>query len=83
VNHAYYQFVTLRWDDLDVALLPAQHHELVRVINIKRHEALAGIADPLARLLDASLLVMRQEANAATLSLAAETASEQAGDSPC
>jgi hypothetical protein len=82
VNHAYYQFVTLRWDDLDVALLPAQHHDLVRASTPKRQAALAEITDPLARLLDASLLVMRQEANAATLSLAAETASEQGWRQP-
>ncbi len=44
--------------------------------------ALARIEDPLARLLDASLLVMRQEADAATLSLATETASAQGWRQP-
>ncbi|HET9463180.1 MAG TPA: hypothetical protein VFO43_04345, partial [Thiobacillus sp.] len=39
-------------------------------------------ADPLARVLDASLLVMRQEADAATLALAAETASERGWRQP-
>jgi hypothetical protein len=38
--------------------------------------------DPLARLLDASLLVMRQEADAATLTLATETASAQGWRQP-
>ncbi len=81
-NQAYYRFITLNWNDLDVTLLPAQHRVLVRSSPTRRHEALAEIEDPMARLLDASLLVMRQEANAATLSLAAETASEQGWRQP-
>ena len=81
-DQAYYQFVTLRWDVIDVAQLPAQHRDLVRATVDKRHETLSRIADPLARLLDASLLVMRQEADAATLALAAETASERGWRQP-
>ncbi|MFZ3042232.1 MAG: hypothetical protein WA108_10685 [Thiobacillus sp.] len=81
-DHAYYQFLTLRWDALDVALLPSQHRDLVRAAADKRPETLNRIADPLARLLDASLLVMRQEADAATLALAAETASERGWRQP-
>ncbi len=81
-NHAYYQFLALRWDALDVALLPSQHRDLVRAPADKRHGMLSRIADPLARLLDASLLVMRQEADAATLALAAETASERGWRQP-
>jgi len=82
VNQTYYQFVTLRWDGIDTALLPAQHRDLVQASAAKRHEALAIIEDPLTRLLDASLLVMRQEANALTLELAAETASERGWRQP-
>lgn len=81
-DHAYYRFLTLRWEALDVALLPGQHRDLVRAPAVKRPEALSRIADPLARLLDASLLVMRQEADAATLTLAAETASERGWRQP-
>ena len=81
-DHAYYRFLTLRWEALDVALLPGQHRDLVRAPAAKRPEALSRIADPLARLLDASLLVMRQEADAATLTLAAETASERGWRQP-
>ncbi|MCD6705749.1 MAG: hypothetical protein LT080_04740 [Thiobacillus sp.] len=81
-DHAYYRFLTLRWEALDVALLPDQHRDLVRAPAVKRPEALSRIADPLARLLDASLLVMRQEADAATLTLAAETASERGWRQP-
>ena len=81
-DQAYYQFVTLRWDGLDAALLPEQHRDLVRAPAGKRPETLSRIKDPLARLLDAGLLVMRQEADAATLALATETASEQGWRQP-
>lgn len=81
-DQAYYQFITLRWETLDVALLPRQHQELVRAALAKRPETLSRIADPLARLLDASLLVMRQEADAGTLELATETASERGWRQP-
>jgi len=81
-DQAYYRFLTLRWEGLEVALLPDQHRDLVRASAGKRHDVLARIGDPLARLLDASLLVMRQEADAATLALATETASEQGWRQP-
>ena len=81
-DHAYYQFVTLRWDAIDVSLLPSQHRDLVRTPAGKKQETLSRVADPLARLLDASLLVMRQEADAATLILATETASSQGWRQP-
>jgi hypothetical protein len=81
-DHAYYRFLTLHWEAIDVALLPGQHRDLVRAPAAKRPEALSRIDDPLARLLDASLLVMRQEADAATLTLAAETASERGWRQP-
>lgn len=47
-----------------------------------RPALLARIDDPLSRLLDASLLVMRKEADAATLTLATETASQQGWRQP-
>jgi len=81
-DQAYYQFITLRWDGLNAALLPSHHRSLVSAAADKRHETLSQISDPLARLLDASLLVMRQEAGAATLELATETASEQGWRQP-
>ena len=79
---AYHRFVTLRWDALDTGLLPARHRDLVRAPADKRPAVVASIDDPLARLLDASLLVMRQEADAATLALAAETASARGWRQP-
>lgn len=81
-DQAYYQFITLRWDVVDVARLPTQHRALVTAPAGKRNEVLAQISDPLARLLDASLLVMRQESDAATLVLATETASSQGWRQP-
>lgn len=81
-DQAYYHFITLRWEGLDAALLPTQHRDLVRAPAEKRREAVGRINDPLARLLDASLLVMRQEADASTLSLAAETSSAQGWRQP-
>ena len=81
-DQAYYQFVTLRWEGLDASLLPPQHQDLLRAPAGKRRETLGKIDDPLARLLDASLLVMRQEADATTLEIATETASSQGWRQP-
>lgn len=81
-DQVYYHFVTLRWEAVATAQLPSQHRDLVSAAAGKRHEMLGGIEDPLARLLDASLLVMRREADAATLALAAETASAQGWRQP-
>jgi hypothetical protein len=79
---AYYQFLTLHWDAVDAAQLPNQHRDLIKASPGTRPAQLAKLDDPLARLLDASLLVMRKEADAATLSLAAETASAQGWRQP-
>ncbi|HEY9097951.1 MAG TPA: hypothetical protein VIN38_03675 [Thiobacillus sp.] len=81
-DHAYYQFVTLRWNTVDIALLPSQHRDLVRAPAGTRQETLGRVADPLARLLDASLLVMRKESDSNTLALATETASAQGWRQP-
>jgi predicted small lipoprotein YifL len=81
-DEAYYRFLTLDWEHLDPALLPLQHRELVRATAAARPQALGRVADPLARLLDASLLVQRREADAATLALATETASERGWRQP-
>ncbi|HEY0663508.1 MAG TPA: hypothetical protein VGD18_02750 [Thiobacillaceae bacterium] len=81
-DEAYYRFLTLRWEGLDAALLPAHHRELVRAQAEKRPQVVGRIGDPLGRLLDASLLVMRKEADATTLALATETASAQGWRQP-
>ena len=81
-DQAYHRFVTLRWETVDAGLLPSQHRDLVSAPADKRPGIVARIEDPLARLLDASLLVMRREANADTLALATETASAQGWRQP-
>lgn len=81
-DQAYYQFLTLRWETTDIAQLPTQHRDLVRASPDTRRTLLNKIEDPLARLLDASLLVMRQESDNATLALAADTASAQGWRQP-
>lgn len=81
-DHAYYQFLILQWDHTDIARLPKQHQDLVRAQPASRPEVLAKVDDPLSRLLEASLLVMRQEATPSTLVLASDTASAQGWRQP-
>lgn len=81
-DQAYYQFLTLHWAAMDITQLPEQHRDLVRASATTRRTLLTRVNDPLARLLDASLLVMRQEADDATLTLATETASAQGWRQP-
>ncbi|MBS1157575.1 MAG: hypothetical protein H6R07_3499 [Proteobacteria bacterium] len=81
-DQAYYQFLTLHWEASDVSLLPKHHRDLVAAAPGSRPALLAKVEDPLARLIDASLLVMRQEADDATLTIAAETASSQGWRQP-
>ena len=81
-DQAYYQFLTLNWEASDVSLLPKHHRDLVTAAPGSRPALLARVEDPLARLIGASLLVMRQEADAATLTIAAETASSQGWRQP-
>lgn len=81
-SEAYHRFLTLQWEKLDPGLLPPQHREFVRAAAGARPTALARIEDPLARLLAASLLVMRREADSGVLALATETASERGWRQP-
>ncbi|MDP1928325.1 MAG: hypothetical protein Q8K62_07435 [Thiobacillus sp.] len=81
-NAAYFQFLTLQWESVDIALLPKQHQRLVSAPAAARPALLPTIGDPLARLLDASLLVMRQEADTSTLDLATAAASDQGWRQP-
>lgn len=79
---AYYRFISLDWTQLDTGTLPAQHRDFVLATAAARPAAVDKIADPLSRLLDASLLVLRQEATPATLAVATETASAQGWRQP-
>ena len=81
-DNAYYQFITLRWNITDTSLLSSHHRDLVRAPTGNKQVLLSQVSDPLARLLEASLLVMRQESDATTLTLATETASSQGWRQP-
>ncbi len=79
---AYYRFLTLDWQQLDPDSLPPQHRDLVAAPPAARPAAVAAIADPLARLLAASLIAQRGEADTTTFELAAETASARGWRQP-
>lgn len=81
-DRAYYQFVTLQWSALDAAKLPAQYAPLVKSEAARLNAAIAAIEDPLSRLLAASLVTQRDQADAATLQLGMETASAQGWRQP-
>lgn len=76
-DRAYYQFVTLKWEGLDTTKLPPHYAGLVKAEPARIKAQIATIEDPLSRLLAAGLVTLRKQADAATLSLAAETASAQ------
>ena len=81
-DRAYYQFVTLNWNGLDAAKLPAQYAALVKADPARITAQVAAIEDPLSRLLAASLVTLRGQADHATLVLAMETASSQGWRQP-
>ncbi|MFO7542476.1 MAG: hypothetical protein R6W97_06650 [Thiobacillus sp.] len=81
-DQSYHQFLILNWDTAHAAQLPKQHRDLVSAAAGARTELLSKVDDPLARLLGASLLVMRQEADDHALELATETASARGWRQP-
>ena len=81
-DHAYYQFVTLKWNEIDAAKLPPQYIPLVKAETTRLNAQLAAIEDPLSRLLAASLVTQRGQADHATLVIAMETASAQGWRQP-
>ena len=81
-DRAYYQFVTLNWSELDASRLPAQYAGLVKVDAARVNTQITTIEDPLSRLLAASLITLRGQADHATLVLAMETASTQGWRQP-
>ncbi len=77
---AYYQFLTGKWDQLDVKSLPAQYAPMLKAAGggaAPFNAVLKSTADPLSRLIGASLLLNRKQADDDTLALAAEAASDQ------
>lgn len=81
-DRAYYQFVTLKWSELDAAKLPPQYVGLVQSDPARLNTQVAAIEDPLSRLLAASLVTQRGQADHATLVVAMETASSQGWRQP-
>ena len=79
-DRTYYQFLTGQWDQLDAKSLPAQYLPILKAAGAGTaplNAALKATADPLSRLIGASLLLNRKQADDDTLALAAETASDQ------
>ena len=81
-DRAYYQFVTLKWNEVDATKLPAQYVALVKSDAARLNAQIAAIEDPLSRLLAASLVTQRGQADHATLTIAMETASAQGWRQP-
>ncbi len=70
-QRAYAAYLDGRWDGLDAALLPAQHR------GVPASASLAGVADPLARLVAAGALLKAGRIAPADIAAAVETASQQ------
>lgn len=72
-ERAYAAFLAGRWQGLDASLLPAQHRALIA--GAADAGALAGIADPMSRLVAAGVLFRLGRLAPAGITAAAETAS--------
>ncbi|WP_305822894.1 hypothetical protein [Massilia brevitalea] len=70
-QRAYAAYIAGRWEGLDVAALPEQHRPVVA------SGGLAGMADPLARLVAAGALLKAGKITPGDIELATNTASEQ------
>ena len=71
-EHAYAAYLDGRWQGLDAQLLPEQQRAIVQ-----GKAALAGIADPLSRLVAAGVLMKAQRITPADIAVATSTASDQ------
>ncbi|MFZ0106308.1 MAG: hypothetical protein WAK92_05555 [Thiobacillus sp.] len=81
-DRAYYQFITLDWNRVEASRLPKHYAALLAGPADKRLAQVAAIDAPLSRLLAASLVVQRGEADDALLALATETASAEGWKRP-
>lgn len=75
-ERAYADYLAGRVQPPDVALLPAQHRGVMRASSDPA-AAVAGIGDPLSRLVAAGVLLRSDRASPAVLTLAVDTASAQ------
>jgi predicted small lipoprotein YifL len=81
-DRAYYQFITLDWNGVEASRLPKHYAALLAGPADKRLAQVAAVDAPLSRLLAASLVVQRGEADDALLALATETASAEGWKRP-
>lgn len=78
MDQAYARFLAGEWSGLDSKLLPPHYAALVGAKDdTSAHRAVAGIQEPLPRLIAAGLLFRQGRADPATLNLAVDTASER------
>ncbi len=72
-ERSYAAYLTSRWQDIDAALLPAQHRAMLE----SSGTAVSTIDDPLARLVAAGVLLQSGRLTPADMDAATETASAQ------
>ena len=72
-ERSYAAYLAGRWQEVDAALLPAQHQAVVK----SGSPALAAIADPLSRLVAAGAVLQAGRLTPADIPLAIDTASSQ------
>lgn len=75
-EHAYAAFMNGQWSGLDPAQLPA-HYRVLVTQTTPTLDHLSQIADPLARLIAAGVLLKREQLTPAAIAMAVETASSQ------
>ena len=71
-ERAYAQYLSGRWEGIDAALLPEQHRGVVQ-----GQAALPAMADPLARLVAAGVLMRAERLTPADIAAATQAASDQ------
>ena len=82
-DDAYYRFLTNQQDKLDASKLPSQYRDFAKSSDpAKMLASVQSISEPLSRLIAASLVVARKQADDGILNLAVETASEQGWRKP-
>ena len=75
-EHAYAAFMNGQWSGLDPEQLPA-HYRVLVTQTTPTLDHLSQIADPLARLIAAGVLLKREQLTPAAIAMAVETASSQ------
>lgn len=81
-ERAYASYLAGQATPQDAALLPEQHRAVASATIASPATAVAGIADPLARLIAAGVLMQSARAEPAVMALAVDTASAQGWSRP-